>query len=590
MPKHHLQPIDWIIIGTYLAVSMGIGILLARRAGSSTKEFFISGRNLPWWIAGTSMVATSFASDTPLLISGWVREHGLWFNWMWWCFGISHLLAVFYLARLWRRAGVTTDVELAELRYSGTSARLIRGVKGAYFAAVVNTIAMTWVLLGMSKILKVTLGVEKWEAVAICAGVAVLYAAISGFWGVVMTDLLQFVIAMVGSIALAVIAVSRMGGMEKVLEEIGKLDGGTERLSLLPPAGDASLGFFEQPIFLIAVLLAVQWWSWQNADGGGIIIQRMSACKDERHSVLATLWFTIAHYALRPWPWIIVALVSLVAMPELEDHEQAYPLMMVKYLPPGLFGLMIASLLGAFMSTIDSQLNLASAYFVNDVYRRFLWRDRTDRHYVLVARIATVSFMALAALLAWRQESISELFTLILALASGAGAVLLLRWFWWRVNGWSEMAAMLTSVVVAGSIHLFAPEDSPWRAGGLAHGRVIVATVGMSLIVWMGVTLLTPPVSMETLVSFYRKVRPPGFWGPVARAAGVTHRRERGVFLRFTGGLLFLFGLTFGIGKALLLDPAAAGVAFGASLLGLVLLWGTRRGSVTRVVQGDSSG
>ena len=577
MPGSHLQTIDWVIIAAYLALALGAGVVLSRRAGRSTKEFFISGRSLPWWIAGTSMVATSFASDTPLLICGWVRKHGLWYNWIWWCFAISHLLAVFYFARLWRRAGVTTDVELAEIRYSGRSARVLRGVKGVYFAAIFNTIAMTWVLLGMSKILGVTLGVEKWEAVALCAGVAVFYAALSGFWGVVITDLFQFVIAMVGSVALAWIAVGRLGGLGEVISRVRDLPGGAERLSLLPVGGaevtaDPGLGVFGTPIFFVAILLTVQWWSSPNSDGGGLLIQRMSACKDEKHSVLAMVWFCIAHYALRPWPWILVALVSLIALPDLKDPELAYPRMMVEFLPPGLFGLMIASLLGAFMSTIDSQVNLASAYFVNDVYRRFIWKGRTERHYVLVARAATVLLMGVAGLLAWKTPSISDLFTLILALASGLGAVLILRWFWWRVSAWSELAAMVTSVVVAGSIYLLAPEGSPWKQSGVGHGMIIGVTVGITTVVWLLVTFLTRPVPMESLVAFYKKVRPPGAWGPVARAAGIAPPRDRGALLRFAGGLLLLFGLTFGIGKALLLEPGDALLAGGCALLGALLL------------------
>lgn len=578
MSGSHLQTIDWVIIGGYLAIALGVGLLFSRRAGQSTREYFISGRSLPWWIAGTSMVATSFASDTPLLICGWVRRHGLWYNWIWWCFAVSHLLAVFYFARLWRRAGVTTDVELAEIRYSGRSARVLRGVKGVYYAAFFNTIAMTWVLLGMSKILKVTLGVEKWEAVALCAGVAVVYAALSGFWGVVVTDLLQFLIAMVGSIALACIAVSRMGGLGEVISRVREMEGGAAKLSLLPGAGsEAGGGFFGTPIFFVAILLSVQWWSWSNSDGGGVLIQRMSACKDERHSVLATIWFCVAHYALRPWPWILVAVVSLIALPDLADPEQAYPRMMVEFLPPGLFGLMIASLLGAFMSTIDSQVNLASAYFVNDVYRRFLVRRRSEGHYVLAARGATVLLMVVAGVLAWKTPSISSLFTLILALASGLGAVLILRWFWWRVSAWSEISAMVTSVVVAGSIYLLAPPGSSWREPGVAHGKVIAVTVAVTLVVWLLVTFLTRPVPMGTLVAFYRKVRPPGFWGPVALAAGGTHPRESHPLLSFAGGLLLLYGLTFGIGKGLLLEPVSSVTFFALAGVGALLLLVTRK-------------
>jgi len=381
-----MAPADWAIVGAYLAFALAVGVVFARRAGQSTNEFFISGRNLPWWLAGTSMVATAFASDTPLVVTGWVRESGISFNWIWWSFAIGGMFSVFLLSRLWRRAEVITDVELTELRYGGRPAAVLRAFRGAYTAIPVNCITLAWVIVAMKKLMEVLLGIDPVLSVAICLLLTLLYATLSGFWGVVVTDLMQFVLAMTGSLTLCVLTVARLGGlaaMRAQAESASALGGKLTHFFPRPPEGAGLLDgeFWSGPILAFGVFLFVQWWANKNADGGGVVVQRMCSA-DERQSLLSTLWFNIANYALRPWPWILVAVGSLVMFPTVSG-EDAYPFMMKALAPAGLMGLLVAAFLGAFMSTVDTHLNLSSAYIVNDVYRRFIRKDAPERHYVL---------------------------------------------------------------------------------------------------------------------------------------------------------------------------------------------------------------
>ena len=564
-----LSLLDWVIICAYLLFALLVGVVLARRAGRNTDEFFISGRNLPWWVAGTSMVATSFASDTPLVITGWVRSGGVSANWLWWSFAIGHMFSVFFLSRLWRRAEVVTDVQLTEIRYSGRPAAALRAFRAAYLAIPINCITMAWVIVAMVKLLRVLFGVHPVAAVVICMVLATFYSVLSGFWGVVITDLVQFVIAMAGALGLFVMVVRSFGGLGQLREQV---QAGS-------PLGDRLLGFFpglsqspatsEQdfwsgPIFAFVMFISVQWWANKNADGGGVIVQRMSAAKDERHSMLATLWFNVAHYALRPWPWILVALASLVVFPDLADGESAYPEMIKRFLPPGLMGLMLASLLAAFMSTIDTHSNLSASYIVNDVYRRFVCPDRTQRHYVWVSRAASAGLMVLSSLIALQSDSISGLFKFMLAFSSGVGLVYILRWFWWRINAWSEISAMVASSVIAGCLYV---------VGGLSYPAILGVTVTGSTVVWLAVTYLTAPVRQDRLIAFYRKVRPYGAWGPVADSSGPPPVGLARSLVNWLAGTVMILAGTLSVGKFLLGAPLEGGLYLVAALIGAAIIW-----------------
>jgi Na+/proline symporter len=553
---------------------MAVGLFFVRRAGKSTSEFFISGRTLPWWLAGTSMVATSFAADTPLVVSGWVRDQGISFNWLWWSFAIGGMFSVFLLSRLWRRAEVVTDVELSELRYGGRPAAVLRAARGAYMAIPVNCITLAWVILAMTKLMKILLGIDPVLSVAICLVLTVSYAVLSGFWGVVVTDLLQFVLAMAGAIGLCVVTVSRLGGLAALRARAEAASPMGERLTHFfprPPAGTGPLQaeFWSGPIFAFAVFIFVQWWANKNADGGGVVIQRMSATKNERHSLLATLWFNIANYALRPWPWILVALGSIVLFPKVSG-EDAYPLMIRELAGPGLMGVMVASFLGAFMSTVDTHLNLSAAYIVNDVYRRMIRRDASERHYVLVSRIASVGFVLLAGGIALASNSISGLFQFLLAFTSGFGIVLILRWFWWRINAWSELSAMIASGVIASGLYVLKGHAFAW----MTKQHILAITVAGSTVVWLTVTFLTAPVAEEKLLAFYRKVRPYGAWGRIAAASGVTPPKGLGRMLAsWLAGSVMVLAATFAAGKFLLASPGEGCVYLVLAAGGAVVVW-----------------
>ncbi|MCK4411984.1 MAG: Na+:solute symporter [Candidatus Eisenbacteria sp.] len=503
---------DWILIAFYGAIMLSAAAYFSRRASRSMADFFVSGRSLPWWVAGTSMVATTFAADTPLLVTSIVRSEGVAGNWIWFNFAISHALTTFFLAALWRRARVITDVELCEHRYSGVGGRGLRFFKGTLFAFVTNSIVLGWVILAMATICEEVLGLPKLVTIGASIVLATLYATISGLWGVVVTDLLQFGIAMLGSVVLMIKAFEHVGGVSGFAPTLRTLVAadGRPAMEILPNVATGVLGGF-------LVAIGVQWWSWKYSDGGGVLIQRMSAARDERHSVLAMLWFTFANYVLRPWPWFAVALISLFVFPELTDHKAAYPQMMTRFLGPGWLGLMMAAILAAFMSTIDTHINLASSYFVNDIYRRFLRRRATERHYVLIARLASPLFLCVGALIAVFNTSIVHLFQFLLQLVAGAGVVFLLRWFWWRINAWSEIVAMAASLLIASLLNV--ANSHGWFAHQFASWEIILINVVGSGVLWLTATFLTRPTERAHLVAFYRRVRPPGFWNPVAAAS-----------------------------------------------------------------------
>ncbi len=590
--------VDWLIVLAYILFALGLGVALRRRSGGSTSEFFLAGRSLPWWIVGTSMVATTFAADTPLAITEMVRGAGIWKNWWWWNIALGGLLGVFLFSRLWRRAQVLTDNELIELRYSGRPAAFLRGFKACWFAIVYNFIVMGWVIKGMSTVIEVLTGLPPGPVTWTLVCIAVLYTVLAGFRGVVMTDLVQFILAMGGSIALAWIAVGRVGGLEALREKLAQLPSAPEHATaMVPPVTVAPLaeGFAATPFFSFLVFVTVMWWSSHNADGGGYIIQRMSSCRNEDEALKATLWFNIANYALRVWPWILVALVSLVLYPALMDHKAAYPMVLNEVLGPGLKGVLVTSFLAAFMSTIDTHLNWGASYLVNDVYKRFLVRQAEERHYVLVSRLCIVGLIAAAAGLSFYLSSIEKAWVFVWAAGAGIGLVLILRWFWWRVNAWSELSALGTSILVTigleilawsqslpGSYRLFA--TAPVLFGqelGSAHKALVV--VPSAILVWITVTLLTPPEPREVLEAFVRRVRPGGWWGPLADPATGADSPLRGFLGNWLGGALLIYGLTFGIGAALLGQGTALALNLLAFALGLLLL---RRGMAAGRVEG----
>jgi len=560
-----LHWLDWIVLVAYFVFSLGVGLYFVRRAGSSTQEFFVSGRNLPWWLAGTSMVATSFSVDTPLFITGLVRARGIQGNWLWWCFAMGGMLAAFVFAQLWRRSEVVTDVELAQLRYAGRPAAVLRGFRAWYMTLYANCLTMGWVFLAMIKVFDVVFDVGPIEATVFSAAITLVYATLGGLWGVVVTDLIQFVLAMAGAVVLAWFAVDAVGGIGGLLEGLESTGQGA-LLSFSPSlerSGQEASGWvvfaewWSTALATFLVLVTVQWWANKNADGGSIVIQRMAASKDEREAVLGTLWFQVANYALRPWPWILVALATVLLYPGVADPESAYPQAMVDYLPAGLLGLTLASMVAAFMSTLTSYINLSAAYLVNDFYRPFVVRDRSERHYVLVGRLATVGALAVGGVIAWfgyHWGSIVQLFQILLALGAGIGLVYLARWFWWRVNAWSEIAAMVASTVIGGALGL-----SPQLGGpSFPFAAVVMLNLVGSTIVWVTVTYATPPTPMEKLVEFHRRSRPPGWWGPVREAAGEVPRRDRRRLKRGLGlwslGVVFVYAALFGSGKLLLLE------------------------------------
>jgi SSS family solute:Na+ symporter len=560
-----LHWLDWTILTLYFLFSLAVGLYFVRRAGKSTAEFFVSGRSLPWWLAGTSMVATSFSIDTPLLVTGWVRTGGIQRNWIWWCLALGGVLSAFVFAQLWRRTEVMTDVELAQLRYSGRPAAILRGFRAVYMTLYANCLTMAWVMLAMVKVFGVVFDVGEFEATLFAAGITLAYSTLSGLWGVVVTDLVQFVLMMTGAILLAVIAVGEVGGVAAMLDGL-RAAGHESSLAFLPrPEGSVTvsteggfgndlLAWSSTAFATFLVLITFQWWANKNADGGAVVIQRMAASRDEREAVLGTLWFQVANYAIRPWPWILVALASLLIYPEIDDPELAYPRAMVDLLPVGLLGLMLASLVAAFMSTLTSYINLSAAYVVNDLYRPFMARGRSERHYVTAGRIASLIALAIGIGISLFATSISQLFLLLLTLGAGIGLVYLARWFWWRVNAWSEIAAMVASSVI-GALLGMSPR---WGGPTFPFAAQVVINLLGSAVAWIGVTLLTPPVARERLVEFYRRVRPPGWWGPVRDSAGITGpasagRLKQGLVLWLLG-TTFIYASMFGLGKLLLLE------------------------------------
>src|SRR5712691_20580 len=566
-----LTVLDWCIVAAYFGFNLAVGFYYKSRAGKSTGEFFLGGRNVPWWLAGTSMVATTFAADTPLAVTGMVARNGIAGNWLWWNFVASGMLTVFFFARLWRRSGVMTDVEFAELRYAGKPAAFLRGFRALYLGIPINCIILGWVNLAMVKILMLILGVSKIEALAIVLGMIVITSFIStlaGLWGVLVTDMFQFVVKMGMVIALAVSAVRAVGGIDQMKLKLAELDrarglasgGAGSVLSFVPDLNSAWM-----PMLTFLVYISVVWWAtWYpgaEPGGGGYVAQRMFSAKDERHSLLATLWFNLAHFALRPWPWILVGLASIILYPNLQDKESGYVLVMVNYLPPALRGLMLAGFAAAFMSTIGTNLNWGASYLVNDFYRRFVNKTAGERHYVAMSQVATVFLTIVSAILTYFMDSIAGAWKLLIVTGAGTGTVLILRWYWWRINAWSEVSAMVAAFVVSFALQLGfgLNSDDPY---GFAY--IMLITVGITTVVWLATTFLTAPEPMDTLVAFYRRVHPwTAGWGPVARKAPEIPPTRDMVYnlIDSIAGCVMIYGSLFGVGKMLLKDYAT-GIVF----------------------------
>jgi Na+/proline symporter len=554
----NLSVLDWTVIGAYFLFNLGIGLYYARRARGSTSEFFLSGRNVPWWLAGTSMVATTFAADTPLAVTGFVAKNGIAGNWLWWNFVMSGMMTVFLYARLWRRAGVMTDIEFAELRYSGKPAAFLRGFRALYLGLPINCIILGWVNLAMVKILEITLGVNKRGAIMIVIGMLLFtafYTAISGLWGVLVTDLFQFALKMGMVIVLAILAVNAVGGIDGLKTQISAMDaaaGAGSRLAFFPEYDSAWM-----PAITLFVYLGVIWWStWYpgaEPGGGGYVAQRIFSAKNEKHGLLATLWFNIAHYALRPWPWILTALASLILYPTLVDKESGYikTLLDPNVFPTYLRGFMLAAFAAAYMSTIGTQLNWGASYVINDFYRRFIQRSANEKHYVIASQVVTVLLMIASLIVTFYMESIGGAWKLLLVTGAGTGTVLLLRWFGCRINAWSEVSAMICAAVVSIFLQLGLKWDSD-RPVDFAY--LMIVTVGITTIVWVTVTMFTSPEPMDKLVAFYRRVRPEGpGWNGIAAQADLAAEHAQGrlslQFVNWILGCALIYGSLFGIGK-----------------------------------------
>ncbi|NOZ35258.1 MAG: Na+:solute symporter [Chlorobi bacterium] len=593
----HITTIDWLIIGVYFLISLSIGLIMSKRAGKGMNDFFLSGRKLPWYIAGTSMVATTFAADTPLAVTELVAEHGIAGNWLWWNMLFGGMLTVFFFAKLWRRSGIITDAEFVSIRYSGKPARFLRGFRAIYIGIFMNTIVIAWVNLAMVKIFSVMfpdltifghsdfyfLGIEFSSQLVAVAGLMLFttfYSALSGLWGVSLTDSFQFIIAMTGSIILAVFAVRNVdvGGIQGLKEKLPEWS-----FDFFPAIGNTgketggigASGILKMSVTAFIAYLGVQWWSsWYpgaEPGGGGYIAQRMMSAKNEKHSVLATLWFQIAHYALRPWPWIIAAFAALILYPDVSDKGATYVMLIRDLLPSGLLGLLLAAFLAAYMSTIASQTVWGTSYIVNDFYKPFINTKATEKQYVKVSRITTFILMFFAIIITTQFDKISDAWKFVLTMSGGIGLVLLLRWFWWRINAWSEISAMIAPYIIYPVLRYIFKLDVLKDDFELS----LIIIVIWSTTVWLTVTFLTKPEKEEKLRSFYKTIHPGGVgW----RKISVEMPEVRGdtgygrLFVNwFAGSLMVMFAL-FGIGKIIFAEYYSGFIFIGISILTGILI------------------
>lgn len=583
-----MRGIDWVIVGGYMLATLALGFWLARRASGSMVDFFVGGRALPWWLAGTSMAATTFSVDTPLYVAGVVGNRGIAGNWEWWAYAFAHVILIYVFARLWRRAEIVTDNELTELRYGGRPAATLRAVKGFLFAVVIGSIGTGYAMLAMVKVVDgleifPSLGLEVGEYGKLWAIVAVsvlvlVYAGAAGLWGVVVTDFFQFFLALFGALAVAWAAVSHVGG----LGEVGRLaqehtafdvlaftpfefgaGGGLVRWSRT--AGITATTFF--------AYVAVLWWAFRRSDGGGEFIQRLSSVPNEADAEKAAWFFNLMNYVVRTWPWVIVAVVALAIYPELEDRELGYPKLMLEFLPAGMLGIVVASLLAAFMSTVSTLINWSASYMTNDLYARFVRPHASQKELVFAARVASVLVTAIAAFAAFQSESVATVYRLILAVGTGPGLVLMLRWYWWRINAWAELAAMVAGFVVG---FLTSIENPILDLQIEDFGVRLMVTAGITMLIWVPVMLLTKPESDGKLDSFYTRVRPGGpGWKRQRERTGIAPAQDLGKDIqRVIAALMILFGLMFAVGGALLLRWGTTAAMATLALAGFAWLRG----------------
>ncbi|QNJ98693.1 sodium:solute symporter family protein [Constantimarinum furrinae] len=575
-----LDTLDWILILSFFVIFLIIGLVVAKRSGKNTSEFFLSGRNMPWWLLGISMVATTFSADTPNLVTDIVRQNGVSGNWVWWTFLITGMLTVFVYAKLWRRSKVLTDLQFYELRYSGKEAAFLRGFRAIYLGVFFNVMIMASVCLAAIKIGGIMFGLAPWECVLYASVITVAYSSIGGLRGVIFTDFLQFIVAMIGSVwaAYYIVNMPEIGGLQNLLAH----ENVTDKLNFLPDFNDT-----KSLMVLLIIPIAVQWWSvWYpgaEPGGGGYIAQRMLSAKDEKNAIGATLLFNVAHYALRPWPWIIIALASLVLYPQLSDigaefpnavlgHDLGYSAMLTN-LPAGLLGLVVASLIAAFMSTISTHLNWGSSYISLDFYKRFIKPEATEKELVHIGRLSTIVLMVLAAALALLLSSALSTFEILLQIGAGTGLIFILRWFWWRVNAYSEIAGMIVSFIVALTFE--------FTDLGLEGHEKLIYGVAITTVSWIAVTLLTRPTNTKTLANFYNSVTPYGMgWKPFkekAQSENISLKTTHDVFTvdlaSMLLGILFVYTSLFGTGYIIYGNYTGAAILLGIAILSAILIF-----------------
>jgi len=552
-----LSTLDWVIVGLYFILSLTVGIWSSKKAGKDTKSFFLAGRNMPWWLLGVSMVATTFSTDTPNLVTDLVRQKGVSGNWSWWAFLLTGMLTVFVYAKLWHRSGVLTDIEFYELRYSGKAAAFLRGFRALYLGLIFNVLVMGTVSLAAVKFGEIVLGWPGWMTLSIACSITLAYSTMGGLKAVIITDFIQFILAMVGSVwaMLFIIGLPEVGGLAQLITHSNVID----KLSILPSFSDPNVWV---PVMLVP--LAVQWWAsyYPGAEpgGGGYIAQRMFSAKDEENAVGATFLFNIAHYALRPWPWILIALSSLIIFPELSDiqkafpnlpvdklgHDVAYPAML-SLLPSGLLGLVAASLIAAFMSTMSTQLNLGASYLVNDFYHRFIKPDASDKDLVRVGRLFTILSIFLGGGLGLFLTSAGQAFTLLLMIGAGTGLIYILRWFWWRINAYTEIVAMISSLVIAAYFNFGNSSLEEWEK--------IVFGAMLTTIVWVVATFVTPPDNEKTLQNFVIKINPGGpGWSKYSMTTGEPWVLPKGILLMVLG-CIAVYSILIGVGQLIYGNP-----------------------------------
>ena len=562
-----LTKLDWIVIAGYLAGTLLLGLYFRNRSSKSLDDYFVSGRNTKWWLAGTSMVATTFAADTPLLVTGLVYRQGIAGNWIWWALLLSGMMTVFLFARLWRRSGLLTDVQFAEMRYGGKPAAFLRGFRAIYLGLFMNCLILGWVTKAMVTIVATSTGVSDAKALAICVFFLIpftgIYVALGGLWGVLWTDLFQFIFMMAVVIGVAYYAVAAVGGIQPLLAKVAMATppAGTtvvgDPTRFLPDFKDFSAdGWWMLPALTFVVNIGIQWWaSWYpgaEPGGGGYIAQRIFSAKNEKEGMLSVLWFNVAHYAVRPWPWVLTGLAAIVLYPNLAQPEQGYMLVLNNQMPSAFRGLAVAGFLAAFMSTVATQLNWGASYLVSDFYRRFIKRQATEQHYVNISRVMTVILVLASGAVAAELTSILSGWQFVLETGAGTGTVYLLRWYWWRINAWSEISAMIAALVTSVTLNVWAPFTG---TSSLVFAKTTITTTLVTTVVWVLVTILTPAERPEVLESFYRKVRPwAGGWQPVTKMAPeVPQTWDLGRNLTaWVLGCVMVYAVLFGTGKLIL--------------------------------------